>query len=298
MSTKAIDEQINIADMVRALAQAYEEVAVMQMQKIRDGVLNARNFYDEISKVYVEVKMSYVSEILKIHKKDQRDKSLLSFSTLNKNGKELALLIMPDERLSGKVGYLIFDQFIHYVEKREVDIVIVGSLGRILFESHYAESVSEKKREYKYFDTPKIGEIDAIKPIINQIINYETINVFHGKFLNLVKQEATRSNITGEFDYKGDESKLEQRHYLFEPSLEKVLNFFEVQILVYVLQQTFSESQLAKLGSRINAMEISTRNAEDLKKKLMISKRIIQKSINNKKQLQRIAGMSVWGGLQ
>lgn len=292
MSTKVIDEQINITDMVRALAQAYEEVAVMQMQKIRDGVLNSRNFYDEISKVYVEVKMSYVSEILKMHKKQRKDKALLSFSTLNKNGKELAVLIVPDERLSGKVGYMVFEQFIKDTENKKIDIVIIGSLGKQLFENHYG---SKNHPEFKFFASPKAGDIESIKPIIHEIINYETVNVYHGKFINLVKQESEVTNVTGEFDYNGDENKLEQRHYLFEPSLDKVLNFFEVQILVYLLQQTFSESQLAKLGSRINAMEISTRNAEELKKKLMISKRIEQKSINNKKQLQRISGIAVWG---
>lgn len=300
MQKDELEEQINIADMVRALAQAYEEVAVMQMQKIRNGVLSSREFFNEIAKVYFEVKLSYVAEILKLRQKHKKflkgkldNKSLYTFSTLNKNGKEVAVLLMPNERLSGNVGYLVLDEFTRYLAEKDCDAVIIGSLGKSLFDN-YNNSL-EKPHKYKYFDLPLNNNPTSLKVITDYIINYEEVNIFHGKFINLVKQEVEKSNLTGEFKYEGDESKLQEKHYLFEPSLEKVLNFFEVQIFVYLLMQAFSESQLAKLGSRINAMEVSTKNAEELKEKLLMEKRIIDKSISNRKQLQRIAGMAIWG---
>ncbi len=302
MQSEEVKEQIDIADMVRSLAQAYEEVAVMQMQKIRSSVLNSRRFYEEISKVYFEVKLAYVAEILKLRQQKRKSlkgkensKSLYTFSTLTKNGKEVAVLLMPNERLSGNVGQLVFKEFIDYIEDfKETDIVVIGGLAKSYFDA-YNYTPKGTKRNYEYFEMPKNTAPQDLKTIIDFIIKYEDVNLFHGKFINLVKQEATKSNITGEFDYEGDKSKLEQRHYLFEPSLVDVLNFFEIQIFVYLLMQAFSESQLAKLGSRINAMELSTKNAEDLVEKLLMEKRVIDKSIANKKQLQRIAGVSIWG---
>jgi ATP synthase F1 gamma subunit len=298
MPAEELNEQIEITDMVRALAQAYEEVAVMQMQKVRDSVLGSRIFFDEIAKVYVEVKMSYIAEILKLRQKKKKilkgkedSKSLYSFSTLTKNGKEVAVLLMPNERLAGNVGYLVFNDFLDYIKKnQETEIIIIGSLGRAFF-----DNVNTDKRSYQFFEMPKETSPKELKSIIDVIIKYQEVSVFHGKFINLVKQEPIRSNITGEFKFNGDEKSLQQRHYLFEPTLEKILNFFEVQIFVYLLMQTFSESNLAKLGSRINAMEISTKNAEELKKKLLMEKRVIDKGLANRKQLQRIAGISVWG---
>ncbi len=290
-TTKLVEEQIQITDMVRSLAQAYEEVAVMQMQTVRDSVLSSRDFFKEIAKVYFEVKVSYMQEITKKTRKIAKQ-AVLSFSTLEKNGKEVVILIMPNERMIGNIANVVFAQFISYIKSSpEAKIVVVGITGKSALEA-YNMANSKNKLEYTYFAMPKKVKVEDLQPVVDYIIKYEHVNVFHGKFINLIRQEATKTNITGEIKY--NEKEIETHHYLFEPSLDVILNFFELQIFVYLLLQAFSESELAKLGSRINAMEVSTKNAEKLKNELILQKRVIQRSISNKKQLQRIAGIALW----
>ncbi len=292
-TTELVEEQIQITDMVRSLAQAYEEVAVMQMQTVRDSVLSSRDFFYEIAEVYFEVKVSYMQEISKKTKKVAKN-AVLSFSTLKKNGKEVVVLIMPNERMTGNIGNLVFAQFIDYVKANtNVDIVVVGITGKSAMEA-YNMANPKSPLKFKYIALPKKVNVENLQPVVDYIIEFEHVNVFHGKFINLVRQEATKTNVSGEIEYDKKKKEIETHHYLFEPSLDVILNFFELQIFVYLLLQAFAESDLAKLGSRINAMEVSTKNAEKLKNELILQKRVIQRSIANKKQLQRIAGIALW----
>ena len=51
--------------------------------------------------------------------------------------------------------------------------------------------------------------------------------------------------------------------FIFEPSLEEVFNFFDAEIVASLLQQTFHESRLAKLASRLLLLDRSIVKVEE-----------------------------------
>jgi len=53
---KLIEEDLQALNTVKDLAESYEEIAVIRMQKIKDSVLKARNFLAEISDIFVDLK--------------------------------------------------------------------------------------------------------------------------------------------------------------------------------------------------------------------------------------------------
>lgn len=285
---KQLNMEIDLTRSIQLIAKTYEELAVMQMQRIRTSVESTRRFTDELSKIYSEVKFSHRKNVLSIYKNQKSEEGRISFSTLNKNGKNLALLITPNQRFSGNIAQKVFYPFYEYINNYECDVAVIGKIGKELF------SQSGSPNKFSYLNIPSNNDYEGLRKIFDYMLKYESIEVFHGKFINLINQIAVKQNLTGDEIEVADFDVVRSEEYLFEPSAEKILNFFEEQIFGTLFKQVLSEASLARLGSRISAMETATNNAGLRVKALYKDKRVFAKAMDNKKQLQRISGISIW----
>ena len=82
--------------------------------------------------------------------------------------------------------------------------------------------------------------------------------------------------------------------YFFEPSLEKIMAFFEAEIFSSIFEQTIFESQLAKFASRMTSLEIRVEKIKELLKQIDIEKQKVKHRIMNKKQLDVLSSISLW----
>jgi F0F1-type ATP synthase gamma subunit len=172
----------------------------------------------------------------------------------------------------------------------EADIVIVGHEGKKFYES------TDVKRPFHYIELPDTNvTLEMLKPLIHFIIDYKKATIFYGKFTNIIQQEAAAGSLSGDLPESEVQKETAREDFLFEPTIEQVMEFFESQILSMLLNQTVSESKLARFASRIKAMEYAQNNI--MKRLTVLSHRQRQfKSMEtNKKQLQLFAGRSLWG---
>lgn len=61
--SKVIQEEMQALDSIKSLAENYEEIAATRMQKIKNEVLETRDFLMEVSDVFVDLKSSYPKEV-------------------------------------------------------------------------------------------------------------------------------------------------------------------------------------------------------------------------------------------
>lgn len=292
-NTIKISSDIRLVGTIKLLAQAYEQISVMKMQRVRNSVLATRSFLDHLAHVFIDVKASYKEEIEKRLKK-VKDPSKMTFSTLNHNGKTVSILITSNAKLYGDVDIKVWNLFKSDCLQKDTDIVIIGKVGRQLMED-LVLSGKKSNLSYKYFETDEaIQSLDEIKQIIDLIINYQTVNVYYARFQNVIIQIPTVSPVSGEgsLEIKGE---IDQKiHYAFEPSLEYILNLFETQVFSALFKQTFHESELSRQASRITAMEQSLVNIEKLEKTLKFQEKVAKKMLSNKKRMESLSGMSLW----
>ncbi len=285
---KSIIEEIDFVKNLRGLCQTYEELSVMEMQKIRNSVLATRAFYNGLSTVYYEVKKSYKNDIAVLLKKhgEKEAKRMLIFS---KNGKAVSVLVSANTKLYGDIINQTFNYFINNIQKENSDLVIIGRQGKELYES------SGRNLPFKYFELPDMKySLSDIQPIIAHILSYEKINLYYGLFKSLMNQVPQLTNITGDEPFDETEVIDENVKYLFEPSLERTLTFFESHIVGAFFSQLILDSRLARLASRIKAMEESL-DRVDLETKLLTqAKRKILRLEDNNRQLTRMSGLSLW----
>ena len=132
---------------------------------------------------------------------------------------------------------------------------------------------------------------------MTKFLQYEKVHVYYGKFDNVINQTPIGTSITGEniFESEVIEPVKREDRFIFEPILEKIFYFFETQIIANLFSQTLLENQLARHASRVNAMEEALIHIDIESKKLQGMKRLIKHQMQNKKQLETIAGLAIWG---
>lgn len=288
MQNKKLEKDQKLVESLKGLAQAYEEISVTKMQRVRGKVLSSRDYLSHLSEVFANVKANYRAEIQKyMNKKQQRGS--FSFSPLGGNGKTLSVLLSSNSKLYGDIGRKVFGIFAKDIRENNSDIYIVGKVGKELFDFNKIE------KKYRYIDFPETKE-DEVKlgTFFQELESYETVNVYHGQFMNVLSQEALVSNVTGTSGMTPDKEGNPSVKFYFEPSLEAVLEIFENQIFVSLFKQTLHESELSHVASRIRQMENALENIGEYEKKLSRIQRKLHKRVEDSKQIQRISGMRLW----
>lgn len=281
---KKIKETIAINNDFDLLTRSYQEHAIGQINFARYSVLYAREFSDELGSIFANVKNSYKSKILR---KDIKN-------IVKKNGRDIWILVTANNKLYGDIilrSFKLFEERIKENRSDKVDLVIIGRQGK-----NYMEA-SGMNKPFEYFELPDNNvTVDYLKKISEKLIYYENIYVVYGKFNNLVSQTPVQISLTGDVleSASNDPEAEKKRNFLFEPSIEEILSFFENQILALLLNQTVQEAQLARFASRINAMETAQVNIQKQLARLVKKDKLFRVREMNKKQSELLAGRALW----
>lgn len=265
------------------ITRAFGEIASNRMLQTRTGVISNREYLSELTALFDEVRASYSSEIKKIAQKYQKgNKKNITF--LSHNGKTVSVLFSASHGLYGPIIKETFELFLDEVKKGNTEVTIVGEIGRGLFQSIYPN------KPFTYFElSDKKASKEELTALARHIVQYDEIHFFYGKFQNIVSQKPEVSSISS--NLSTNVMSKQSTKYLFEPSLEAVLVFFESELFGSVLKQTTEESTLAKLGSRVFAMDEATSKISHERKKLLESELGLIHREANKKQLNSLSGI-------
>lgn len=289
---KQLKEDIAINQDFKLLTRSYQEHAIGQINFARYSVLSSREFSEDLAGIFSDVKISYNTVLLKRSK-----------GHVKKNGKDVWLLITANNKLYGDLILRISRLFLERVrnsDPNKVDLIIMGRQGKKFVEENNIN------RPFKYFEIPDVNvSLTSLKEICTNVLTYENILMFYGKYNNLVSQSPVEAYLSGEMPIspKGQPGLDDSAHnidnhkkedYLFEPTVEEIYNFFEAQILSILLNQTVQEAQLARFASRINAMEAAQTNIQRQLKILTRKEKALKTMQMNKKQLELLAGRALW----
>lgn len=291
-----VKEELIIAKSMKMLTTAYQEHALEQINIARYSVLASRDFALELTDIFTNVRTSYHNLLNTMHEKDKKKLEVLRKNM--KNGKEVLVLVSANNKLYGDLIPKICRLFAEKARSTNSDLVVIGKDGRNFVEN------TGLPRPYTYFEIPDTGITEEIlKPLIAHLLPYENVLLYCGKFNNVVSQEAIAASITGSStvheiaqteNVDNGKNKKHDTVFLFEPSIEYVMDFFENQIFSIILSQTISEAQLARFGSRIKAMETAQNNMEKVLSNLLKQQRRLKSIEVNKKQLAQFAGKRLW----
>lgn len=286
ISKKGIIQEIDNLSGLKIMVETYEEIAASRIRKTRESVLKSRFFVEDLNLIFSEVKMSYKKEIDMLLKRNRiKDPNKATFYL--RNGKTLFLLVSANTGLYGDLVKNTYDMFLEEIKKENAEVAIIGKQGLNLF-------LNEKiNKKYTYFDFPDGGiDDEQLKKIVTFLLQYQRIVVFFSKFQSIITQKAEMADISGNIEEQ--ETTGVPVKYFFEPSIEKILAFFEQEIFASIFEQTMKESQLAKFAARIVTLDSSTENIKKRLDQMLYEKNKLIHSEENKKQLQTFSSMRLW----
>lgn len=263
---------------------AYQKLTIYQMQKNRDDTIGSRAFFQGLLETFSDLKQDIKSFFSAKGKTNK-----IQFSTLTKNGKTVSVLLSFDTKFSSETNRNALQYFVKSLAEKDSDVVIVGSTAKRLFNQY----VRDKTITYTYFPlTEDTVSITKNADLAKFLLKYETIDVYGPYYLSVMNQKPKMASITGDIEFSFQEQK--RRHFLIEPDKESVLHFFEIQIVLMLLQQQIKEAHLANLGSRVATLQNSQNNLEEKLSLLKQQKYKALRKKSNKKQRNRLASMSFW----
>ena len=279
-SKRQIDtERLGLLE-IKSLVDAYEEIAAGRMQKVRTAVLTARDFLGGLSEIFGEVKFNYTKEVLTVERKKRL-------------GKTVAVWISANAGLYGDIVERSFQLFADFLAKNQAEAVVVGRLGTKVMAERLPKVL------YNYYDLEDDQvEVEDLVLVMRYLLQYQKIVVFYGQFKSLVNQVPIATAVSGDKLYESSSAMASEgqagHQYLFEPKIGEVLEFFEGQMLTTMFEQTVHESQLAKFASRLMALDTAVENIDRKVTQLNQAGVRLKHRQDSRKQLNRIAGISLW----
>lgn len=271
---------------LKLLIETYAEIAAIRMQRVRSGVLANRDYLTDVEKIYQEVRENYKAEVADLIRR-RRLGTMKKFSLIKRNGKSANVFIAANTGLYGDIVKRTFDEFAKSLRKTGNDAVILGKIGSQLY------TEAKLTNQVAYFDFPDdYIDAESLAKVITSIIQYERVQVFYEKFENAVFQQPAVSDLTGE-QVEGTAPQ-EKVKYLFEPSLEDIMLFFETEIFASLFSQALQEAQLAKFASRMVNLDASTERIKTKLKAVWLDEQRLRHAAINNKLLNSIAGIALW----
>jgi len=290
---KTIREEQDFFETFNNFMLTYQQLGAIKMQQIRSSIIQTRRYMDGLADIFIDVQKAHKKLIKQISSNNSKNTVQISFSTFKKNKRSAIVLISPDTKFSGAINRQVFTQFEHSFSqiKTNTDVIIVGTVGEQLFKEKFP---TEK---YFPFHIPQAqNKIADLKKLIEKLVNYNRVDIFYPRFFTLIKQSPVVTNITGDMSLSETNIKKdrEERDFVFEPKLDTMIRFFELQVFTSLLQQTVNESYLANLGSRIVTLEGATQSVRKEYESLTYQYRNLNKQLKNRKQRSQMAGIALW----
>ena len=267
---KEIKRNLETIRLMKEISSAYQEIANLRMKQIRETVLRNREFFKELRRTYSRIQAASFLELKK--RKIKRKK-------IKKRKEEAIVFLSANESLYGNLILNIWHEVEKYLRESKAHLVVIGRIGKYLAERSgfgmrmFYFELNDVKPELK-----RIGEVgDFLK-------NYQKVIVFYGKYEGGLIQRPTSEEISEKV--LPEEKIKKAKKYLFEPSPEAILDFFETEILTVLFTLCLLEHQLARYAARVLAMSEATERAKKLEKMYLLQERKLKREISTKKQIE------------
>lgn len=243
-----IKKEVEVVGFLKDLVEVYGEIASLRMMKIRSFVLNNREYIFSITQIFYDALAAYLRKVSR-REGTRRVYKNERITFLSHNGKTVFVFVSANTGFYGDVIATTFKRFSDEFVRSNAEVAIIGKVGRSIFTEKFPG------KPYTFFDLPDYGSNkDKLAALVNHLVQYDEVKVYYSAYDSVVNQRAQVSELTAgaKFIEKAQETKDD---YIFEPTPEEILIFFEKEVFGSFFDQAIRESQLSKLSGRVMAMD-------------------------------------------
>lgn len=263
---KEIEQQKTSLQAIVELTGIFEGVASMKIAKIKNQVLQATEFFEDLWGIYTQLRVDGLFRF----GRSQNKTDIIE--------KELFIIITAEGGFSGDIDQKLISMMLGKFDKEKNDIIVIGH--------HGAVQLAQKGITFKkYYKLPENDQNINVGPIIKEVQKYKDTSVFYQQYVSLMVQDVRRIKLSKAVTDQGDKSDkpdeiISDANYIFEPSIYSVVDHLERSMLYIALSQLILDSKLAQHASRFRAMsashQISDETLGDVTLQLNRAKRAIK----------------------
>ncbi len=288
-SVKQINQSIEDGTTLQSIADAFSEISSLKLKRIRGGIVRNKQFSQELTGILGILRKLAVEE---------KSLSKLVDKLIEKNSKTVTVVVTSNHKFYGGLTSKLIDLFIRGTANMEADRIVIGTNGVDYLKAKRV-NFPYKVVEFKE-DLPTAPELQSL---IQAIYPYKKIVFFHSNFKTVLSQVPLFTELTGDSSVMLSNitdpkkaSSIGNQGFILEPELEKILTFFDSQILTLLVESIFLEEELSRTASRLLSMGGAQDNAlnyiKEQKKLLFQAKR----SVSNNRLLETYTTFSLWKG--
>jgi F-type H+-transporting ATPase subunit gamma len=260
------------------LTSVFEGIASMRIAQIKNQVLQATQFFNELWAIYSQLRVDSMFRF----GRSQADVEVID--------KELYIIITAEGGFSGDIDQKLIQMMATTFNQEKNEIIVIGHHGAI--------QLAQRGIPYKkYFKLPVKDQNINVTPIIKEVQQYKSTVVFYQEYLSLMDQEVRRIELSMAVQEQGkggkdkDKEIISEANYIFEPSTYEVVDHLERSMMQIAVSQLILDSKLAQYASRFRAMSASHTRADEAKADLHLDYNRAKRAIKDERLKEIINGL-------
>lgn len=270
-------EEMSMATLVE-LTSVFEGIASMRIAQIKNQVLQATQFFQELWTIYSQLR---VDNLFRFGRSQAGGDDVID--------KELFILITAEGGFSGDIDQKLIQLMLQTYDKDKNEIVVIGHHGAIQLAQR---GISFKK----YFKLPTKDANINVMPIVAEVQQYKATTVFYQEYVSLMVQDVKRISLSNAVkeqskDMATSTELISEATYIFEPSAFDVVDHLERSMMQITISQLIFDSKLAQYASRFRAMSASHTRSEEARGELHLSYNRARRAIKDERLKEIINGL-------
>ena len=264
---KEIRTRITSVKTTRQVTSAMKMVSAAKLKKAQDAILQIRPYAFKLSQL-----LSSLSAVLE----NVGD----SVYTVQRNPQKVLVVVISSNRgLCGGFNSNVTKRAISWAKTTypeqlkagKLQFIVIGKQAEKILRSYHFNPASEHN---ELFDHLSFDNVSLIAQQLMQAFEkgqYDRIDLVYNKFINAASQEQVTEQFLPVLPLKVDDKKAGNTDYIFEPSLEEIVEKLIPRSLKIQFYKALLNSHAAEHGARMTAMHKATDNATDLINELTLT---------------------------
>jgi len=264
---KEIRTRISSVKTTRQVTSAMKMVSAAKLKKAQDAILQIRPYAEKLSQL-----LSFLSSAL-----ENNADSVYTVQRIPE--KVLIILISSNRGLCGGFNSYIAKKAIALAKTKyaaqfnagNVDFLEIGKQGGKILSSYGYKSGENKNH---LFDDLTFEHVSVVvSAVMDDFVagKYDRVELVYNKFINAAFQEQVAEQFLPVLPAEKDELKTSNVDYIYEPSLEEIVEELIPRSLKIQFYKALLDSHAAEHGARMTAMHKATDNATDLINELTLT---------------------------
>jgi F-type H+-transporting ATPase subunit gamma len=264
---KEIRTRITSVKTTRQVTSAMKMVSAAKLKKAQDAILQIRPYAGKLSEL-----LSFLSSALE----DTDD----SVYTVQRNPEKVLIVLVSSNRglcggfnsyISKKAISLAKTKYSQQLKSGHLDFLVIGKQAGKVLRSYSIQAIGERNHLFDELT------FDRVSIVVNSVMadftdgKYDRVELVYNKFINAAIQEQVSEQFLPVLPVPGSNKKQTNVNYIFEPSLEAIVEELIPRSLKIQFYKALLDSHAAEHGARMTAMHKATDNASDLINELTLT---------------------------